>query len=229
MPLHIVVVEDHDLVRTELVAFLARPEWAVRGAEDAQAMDKMLRERVADIVVIDLNLPGEDGLSIAQRLRRAWPDLGIVMLTARLLPKDKTQGYRCGADVYLTKPANVGELEAAIGNLARRIRPAVGTPWQLDMQRLRLCAGALVAKLNPLEAELLYQLSLAPERMLDSDALLYRLADVPGCPTEKTHLAVVVSRLRTKTQQTGIATDWIRAVRGQGYRLLENIAPLRHP
>jgi DNA-binding response OmpR family regulator len=227
-PIEIVVVEDHDLVRQELVAFLSRPEWAVRGAEDADAMDKTLRTRMADIAVIDLNLPGEDGLSIAQRLRRARPDIGIVMLTARLLPKDKTAGYRSGADVYLTKPANVGELEAVICNLSRRVKPRGIPQWQLDLPRLRLVADApSPITLTKLEAEFLYLLSIAPDRMIDSSTVLHRLARVPGCPADKTHLAVIVSRLRAKGLQNGISREWIKAVRGHGYQLLEAIVLIK--
>ena len=76
-PLEIVVVEDHDLVRDELVDFLNRPGIRVRGAEDGEVLDALLRQRHADILVVDLNLPGEDGLSLAQRLRGIQLDIGI--------------------------------------------------------------------------------------------------------------------------------------------------------
>jgi DNA-binding response OmpR family regulator len=150
------------------------------------------------------------------------------LLTARLLPKDTTAGYRSGADVYLTKPANVGELEAAISNLSRRVKPKAILHWQLDLPRLRLVAEtASPITLTKLEAEFLYLLSIAPDRMLESNAILRRLTNVPGCPTEKTHLAVVVSRLRAKALHNGISTEWIKAVRGHGYQLLEAIVLIK--
>ncbi len=219
-PLDIVVVEDHDLVREELVAFLQRPGWLVRGVDCAEALDHALLHRPADLLVVDLNLPGEDGLSICQRLRRTLPDLGLVMLTARILPKDKTAGYQSGADVYLTKPANVGELEAAIVNLARRIHPRVGAGPQLDLKRLTLAIplGAQVS-LTLLESRLLYELTMAPGRQLSTDTLLRRLDPGQDQPQLRNNLPVTMSRLRNK-MTTGLGThDTIKAIRGFGYQL----------
>jgi DNA-binding response OmpR family regulator len=140
-PLDIVVVEDHALVRDELVEFLTRPGITVRGVDDGLALDAALRQRHADILVVDLNLPAEDGLSICQRMRKAFPEMGLILLTARVMPSDKAAGYQSGADVYLTKPANVDELEAVVFNLSRRIRRRVGNGLQLDMPQLRLSRG----------------------------------------------------------------------------------------
>jgi len=100
-PLDIIVVEDHDLVRLELVDFLSGPGVQVRGADDGEVLETLLRQRHADILVVDLNLPGEDGLSLCRRMRQAFPEMGLVMLTARVMPSDKTAGYQSGADVYL--------------------------------------------------------------------------------------------------------------------------------
>ena len=145
-PLELIVVEDHDLVREELVDFLMRPGVSVRGADDGEVLEALLRQRHADILIVDLNLPGEDGLSICRRMRHAFPEMGLVMLTARVLPMDKAVGYQHGADIYLTKPANVDELEAAVANLARRIRRRVANGLQLDVsrQKLTLPSGATV-------------------------------------------------------------------------------------
>jgi len=219
-PLEIVGVEDHDLVREELVAFLQRPDWRVRGVGCAEELDAALRQRPADLLVVDLNLPGEDGLSICQRLRRALPELGLVLLTARILPQDKTVGYQSGADVYLTKPANVGELEAAISNLARRIRQRVAAGPQLDLTRLTLGApdGAQVS-LTLLESRLLYELTMAPGRQLSTEMLLRRLDPGLDQPQLRNNLPVTVSRLRSKIA-TGLGPgDIIKAIRGFGYQL----------
>ncbi len=218
--LDIVVVEDHDLVREELVAFLQRPAWRVRGVDGGEALDAALRQRPADVLVVDLNLPGEDGLSICQRLRAALPELGLVMLTARILPKDKTAGYQSGADVYLTKPANVDELGAAISNLARRIRSRVGAGPQLDLTRLTLGtpAGAVVS-LTLLESRFLYELTMAPGRQLSTEMLLRRLDPGGEQPQLRSNLPVTVSRLRNKIAAGLGASDVIKAIRGFGYQL----------
>lgn len=219
-PLEIVVVEDHYLVRDELVDFLSRPGICVRGAEDGEVLDALLRQRPADILVVDLNLPGEDGLSICQRMRSAFPEIGLVMLTARVMPADKTAGYQSGADVYLTKPANVDQLEAVVANLSRRIRRRVSNRLQLDLPRQQLTlAEGVVVGLSLLETRLLYELALAPERTLSTELLLQRLAPFGSSARLRDNLPVTISRLRQKIT-TGLGSpDAIKSVRAFGYQL----------
>ena len=223
-PLEMVVVEDHDLVRDELVDFLNRPGIRVRGAEDGEVLDALLRQRHADILVVDLNLPGEDGLSICQRMREAFPEIGLVMLTARVMPADKTAGYQSGADVYLTKPANVDELEAVVANLSRRIRRRVSNGLQLDVPRQQLAlAGGVAVGLSLLEMRLLYELALAPERKLSTDLLLQRLDARGDNPALRDNLPVTISRLRQKLASGLGQGEVIKAVRGFGYQLTQAI------
>lgn len=223
-PLEIVVVEDHDLVRDELVDFLNRPGIRVRGAEDGEVLDALLRQRHADILVVDLNLPGEDGLSICQRMREAFPEIGLVMLTARVMPADKTAGYQSGADVYLTKPANVDELEAVVANLSRRIRRRVSNGLQLDVPRQQLAlAGGVAVGLSLLEMRLLYELALAPERKLSTALLLQRLDARGDNPALRDNLPVTISRLRQKLASGLGQGEVIKAVRGFGYQLTQAI------
>ncbi|RUP25625.1 MAG: response regulator transcription factor [Curvibacter sp.] len=219
-PLDIIVVEDHDLVRFELVDFLTRPGVQVRGADDGEVLETLLRQRHADILVVDLNLPGEDGLSLCRRMRMAFPEMGLVMLTARAMPSDKTAGYQNGADVYLTKPANVDELEAVIANLARRIRRRVANGLQLDLPRQQLSSttGETVT-LTLLESRLLYELALAPERKLSTELLVQRLDSRHEQPRLRDNLPVIISRLRQKMAFTQGGLEAIKAVRGFGYQL----------
>lgn len=221
-PLEVVVVEDHDLVRAELVDFLTRPGICVRGVEDGEMLDAALRQRAADILVVDLNLPGEDGLSICQRMREAFSEVGIVLLTARVMPSDKAAGYQSGADVYLTKPANVNELEAVVANLSRRIRRRVSNGLQLDVPRQQLTlASGLYVGLTLLEARLLYELALAPERKLSIEVLLQRLDPRLTTPQLRDNLPVTISRLRQKLGAGLGLTEVIKAVRGHGYQLTQ--------
>ena len=223
-PLELIVVEDHDLVREELVDFLVRPGVSVRGADDGEVLDALLRQRHADILIVDLNLPGEDGLSICRRMRHAFPEMGLVMLTARVLPMDKAVGYQHGADVYLTKPANVDELEAAVANLARRIRRRVANGLQLDVprQQLTLPSGATVG-LTLLESRLLYELALAPERKLSTGLLVQRLDPHREVPRMADNLPVTISRLRQKLASEPAGAEIIKAVRGVGYQLTVSV------
>ena len=219
--LDIVVVEDNDALREQLMAFLARPGWRLRGADCGEALDALLRDQSADVVVLDLNLPFEDGTSIARRLRVAFPAMGIVMLTARVRPVDRTNGYASGADVYLTKPTNVEELESVIQNLARRLVPQPGADSALVLDQTAQCLrlpGGVGIQLSPKEAQLLRLLAMAQERQLDTDYLLHQLYRDDVYPSKREHMTVLISRLRLKLNATA-HKDLVRAVRGVGYRL----------
>lgn len=222
--LEIIVVEDHDVLRDELVWFLTRPGWAVRGVDCGEALDVEMHKRPAQIVILDLNLPFEDGMSIAKRLRTSRPELGIVMLTARVMHSDRAKGYDVGADVYLTKPANVDELESVIRNLSRRLAPATTLALSLDMAHLKLIdltGREVTLTLN--EANFLYHLCTAKDRQLDTDVLLGRLNNGylgdGGGDGDGQNLRVFISRLRQKITKYWGDIDLIKAVRGQGYKL----------
>ncbi|WP_295455743.1 helix-turn-helix domain-containing protein [uncultured Thiodictyon sp.] len=133
--LNIIVVEDHDDLREATVEALRGLGHAARGLTCAEALDAELRAAPADLLVLDLNLPGEDGISLARRMRVAWPAMGIIMVTVREQVRSKIEGYDSGADLYLTKPTSIGELEAAIGALARRLRAQAPTTSRVEPDR----------------------------------------------------------------------------------------------
>lgn len=219
--LDIVVVEDHDDLREQLMAYLARPGWRLRGADCGEVLDTLLRDQSADVVVLDLNLPFEDGTSIARRLRAAFPAMGIVMLTARIRPVDRTAGYASGADVYLTKPTNVEELESVIQNLARRLIPQPDADSALVLDQTSHCLrlpGGDGIQLSSKEAQLLRLLAMAPDRRLDTDYLVHMLYQDDDTAGRRGNLTVLISRLRLKLNVTAYK-DLVRAVRGVGYRL----------
>ncbi|WP_159079036.1 response regulator transcription factor [Orrella marina] len=111
----IVVVEDHDEYREALVEFLQREGHRVMDFDSAETLMHGALPESVDLFMIDLNLPGEDGLVLAKRLRESMPAVGIIMLTARGYPEDVTRGYQNGADIYLNKPASAAQLRAALG------------------------------------------------------------------------------------------------------------------
>lgn len=225
--LAIVVVEDHEVLREELVEHLRRPQWNVRGVGSGEELDAELRTTPADVVVLDLNLPGEDGLSIAARLRVAMPTVGIVMLTGRTRPSERADGYATGADVYLTKPTNVRELEAVIATLGKRLvtaQPSVAG-FVLDGQHLRLLApDGRVAELTLTETEILTQLALASSPQLDTEFLMRKLSQEYNVVKTRDALTVVISRLRHKLSVHVGEEDMVKAIRGFGYKLN---APIR--
>ena len=123
--LNIVVVEDNDLLREEMVSFLTRPGWQAHGVGSGEDLNSWLKQDTPHLAVLDVNLPHEDGYSIASRLRARYPVIGIVMMTARVMSGERIVGYEYGADVCLTKPTNTRELTAVVENLSRRLPMAV--------------------------------------------------------------------------------------------------------
>ncbi len=138
--MNILVIEDHDPLREVTIFALTEMGHKVRGIGSAEALNAELEISVPHILILDLNLPGEDGLSLAGRLRRMHPTIGIVMVTARNELTDKISGYESGADIYLTKPTSLEELAAAVNALSRRI-----ITWAGDFLQLPLDKGKLKA------------------------------------------------------------------------------------
>lgn len=219
-PLGIAVVEDNDTLRELLVSYLAGPGRQVTGVDCGEELNRLLMEQAIQIVVLDVNLPYEDGFSIAQRLKHSHPEIRIVMLTARVRPTDRSQAYQTGVDVFLTKPTNPQELEAVVANLATRERVTQPElPTLLRQHRLLVVPQRGQLLLSPNEAVLLEQLALAPEKALHADALVAMLRSGGKSDFSRENLTVLVSRLRHKLAEQGLHAEAIKAVWGFGYRL----------
>ena len=218
--LNIIVVEDHDELREVTVAALCGMGHVVRGVDCAEALDDELGAFRADILVLDLNLPGEDGISVARRMRAAGPDIGIIMVTAREAVRDKMTGYGSGADIYLTKPTSVEELGAAIQALSRRIRPDAPLAGQLTLNpvTLQLHGPRAVLDVSDQECALLSAFAKAAEHRLESWQMM-ELSGKGADEVSKSTLEVQIVRLRKKLEEAGAATPTIKAIRGRGYQL----------
>lgn len=219
--LEIIVVEDHRLLRDELVDYLSSPDWHVRGVSSGRELDVAMTETPADVLVLDLNLPQEDGISITRRIRKAFPEIGIVMLTARGDQADRALGYGSGADVYLTKPTHVGELESVLFNLSCRIRPRDDVQLMLSEHLLRLThADGRSASLTNSEYRVLRLLVGTPGQELGYAPLCELLyPDDDAVSQSRQRLAVLMTRLRQKMQEEMGVEQCVKSVRGQGYRL----------
>ena len=220
-PLRVLVVEDHFALREVTVEALSSYGYLAQGVESAEAVYELPAGSHFEIALVDLNLPGEGGLSLVARLRQVQPGIGIVILSACHGLDDKLAGYRYGADLYLTKPTAPAELCAAIDAVARRLAPK---PQPANASfRLELAAGVLhtpngAFTLRRLEVEVLYALALAPERFLERWQLLERLGkplDIYG----NAQLEVLISRLRSRLRTHIPDSNPIRAERNKGYRL----------
>lgn len=154
--LNIVVVEDNADLRFLIEEVLLQFGHQVRGVDTAEETDLLEDLDAVQLFILDLNLPGEDGLSLAQRLRARLPQAGIIILTACISPPDQTAGYEAGADIYLSKPIPPETLISAVNALGRRLAktkaakaaipgPVRQVPWPEDLSpRLREVAELLV-------------------------------------------------------------------------------------
>ncbi len=221
MPTHkisILVLEDHDALRRVTVKGLEANGHQVFSAAYPEEMDEIMAQSRIDVLLLDLNLPGEDGLSICRRLRQSSPHLGIVMLTARITSQDRIQGYLDGADVYLTKPASLEEVEAAVQSVARRQAVSdIQAPWVLNQGAMTLSSPTMEEKLTDAEVNVIRALALSPHRMLETWQLL-EILGLTQVQDPKAALEMRIARLRKRFSYLG--TDRaIVAIRMTGYQL----------
>ncbi len=223
---HILVVDDDREIRRLVARFLTENGLRVTVAGDGTEADAALAAGRFDLVVLDLMLPGEDGISIARRLRKTG-DLPILMLTARGTETDRIVGLEIGADDYLTKPFSPRELLARIRAVLRRtgerVPEAPKTPlfrfagWAVDVQKreLRRPDGALVPTTDA-EFDLLAAFVERPQRVLSREQLL-DLARGRQAQLFDRSIDVAVMRLRRKIEPDPTKPEIIRTVRNGGY------------
>jgi two-component system OmpR family response regulator len=231
---HILVVDDHREIRDALTRYLQRNGMRADAAEDARAMDKALAAGSYDLVILDVMMPGEDGLSVCRRLA-VETDIPILMLTALGEDTDRIVGLELGADDYLAKPFNPREVLARIKAILRRserVERAGGDlggqtlrfdRWLLDVDRRRLSdeAGA-ETPLTTAEFRLLTVFLERPRLVLSRDRLLDLTAGREGGPFDRA-IDNQVSRLRRKIERDPASPEIITTVRGGGYCLSTDV------
>lgn len=220
--LKLLVVEDHDALREVTLEVLLAAGHQARGVASAEDLNDPAHGVDFDIAILDLNLPGEDGLALATRLRRDCPGMGIIMVTARNALADRLSGYEKGADLYLSKPTEPQELCAAVQALGRRLALR-GHPPQTSAFVLQSAGHMLQTPAGPLalrtaEFALLQALAQAAGQFMDNWQLL-SLLDKGMDAQGKTQLEVLISRLRSKLVAHGSPGNPLQPVRGRGYRL----------
>ncbi len=222
--LNILVVEDYDVLREAMVRTLTRAGHRVLGVGLAEDVDDLPMGCPPDLYVIDLNLPGEDGLSLARRIRASAPHTKIVLATARTATADRVAGYGAGADMYLSKPVDPDELVAIADSVSQRLLAAyseVGQRLVLTSQELVLEGPQGRALLTPSELSLLAALARAPDHFLEHWQVVRHLG--PDAALSKDSQEVRMGRLRKKLLACGATAPAIKAIRGYGYRLLCSI------
>jgi len=227
---HILVVDDDREIRDLVARYLSKHGLRVRAAADGREMRQALDDWSIDLIVLDLMLPGEDGLSLCRRLR-VDSNIPVIMLTAMGEETDRIVGLEMGADDYVAKPFNPRELVARIKAVLRRAeggqaaRPGgAGRPgilvfagWRFDLDRRELVSpqDVLVA-LSAGEYELLAAFITHPRRVLSRDQLLDLARGREAQPFDRA-IDVQVSRLRRKIEADPANPLLIKTVRGGGY------------
>ena len=224
---HVLIVDDDREIRELTGRYLKKHGFRVDAAQDAKAMDHLLRDGRFDLVVLDIMLPGEDGLSICRRLR-ASTGLPIIMLTAVADDTDRIIGLEIGADDYLTKPFNPRELLARIRAVLRRADTlgAAGEDtadgltfagWRIDLARRALFSpDSVLVELTAGEFDLLVAFAEHPRRVLSRDQLLDLTKGRDAQPFERS-IDVQLSRLRRKIEADPKSPEMIKTVRAGGY------------
>jgi DNA-binding response OmpR family regulator len=220
MKLNIVVVEDYDTLRRAICSELSQEGHSVTGLTMAEEIDDELLGTVPDLYIIDLNLPGEDGLNLVKRIRAAQPDVGIVIASARNTVVDRVDGYNGGANVFLTKPIDFEELKAIIQSIGLRLsfnKHRDDAVVELHFLTLRLVGPLAEVSLTQMEASVLAAFSRSPQRGLEHWQVAEHLG--AGEDIAKDNVEVKLVRLRKKLAKSGIEGNTIISLRGQGYRL----------
>jgi two-component system OmpR family response regulator/two-component system phosphate regulon response regulator OmpR len=221
-----IYVTDDDAGIRELVAeYLAAQGYRVETAGDAQELDALLAKAWPDLVVLDWMMPGEDGLSVARRLRAQPGFPPIIMLSARGEDVDRIIGLEVGADDYLPKPFNPRELLARIRAVLRRQTPAVSPqaarvvrfgPFAVNLDARSLARDGVDIQLTGGEYALLEIFVTHPNRALTRDWLMDQLRGFERDPFDRS-IDVRVNRLRKKIEDDPANPAYIRTQRGQGY------------
>ena len=240
---NLLIVDDDTSVRNMLAEYLSDHGFAVRMAGDGQTMRAEIERELPDLVLLDLRLPGEDGLTLARFLREHY-DVGIVMVTASGDTVDRVVGLEVGADDYIAKPFDPRELLARIKSVLRRMqarspeaaRTADPTPAarrqrfgrcevELDSRRLfDLGAGGAEVAMTAMEYDLIRVFLANPNRVLSRDQLLMHTRNREWEPFDRS-IDIRIGRLRRKVEpDPGGEPRCIRTVRNGGYMFVPDAA-----
>ncbi|MGQ9367016.1 response regulator [Azospirillum sp. ST 5-10] len=227
---HILIVDDHSEIRDLLGRFLRQHGFRATGVPDGTAMREALAGAAVDLVVLDLMLPGESGLTLCREIRGA-SSVPIIMLTAMGEETDRIVGLEVGADDYVSKPFNARELLARIRAVLRRVSaPAHGTQgtrpagnvltfegWSLDLVRRELISrSGIIIDLTTGEYDLLLAFAENPQAVLSRERLL-ELSHNKVFTSYDRSVDVQISRLRRKIHDEDRVNPLIKTIRGVGY------------
>ncbi|GIC76670.1 two-component system response regulator TorR [Moritella sp. F3] len=232
---HILVVEDEAITRAKLVGYFQHEGYQVSEAASKAEMNIVLNNHHIDLVMLDINLPDEDGLMITRTLR-SQSNIGIILVTGRTDAIDRIVGLEMGADDYVTKPFEFRELLVRVKNLLWRISLTTQANNELahaikrdendelfhfgdctfDVSKRKLCRHGEQVKLTKAEFEMLVAFITHPERVLSRDRLLNLINHRVEAPNDRT-IDVLVRRLRNKIESDPKNPAYFVTVHGEGY------------
>jgi len=234
---HILIVDDDREIRALLTQYLERNDYRTTAVADGSAMRAALKKSHYDLLVLDLMLPGEDGLTLCRDLR-AHSNLPVIMLTARGDETDRIVGLEMGADDYLPKPFSPRELLARIKSVLRRSQSLPQAETQEHNKRYRFSAWVLdtatrqltspqgvVTPLSSGEYALLQVFVQYPNHVLSRDQLLDKTKGRDALPFDRS-IDVQVGRLRRRLHDSGQEPALIKTVRGEGYVFASTVEAL---
>jgi DNA-binding response OmpR family regulator len=217
----LIVVDDDAGLSAMLADYLSIAGHAVRLAPNSGALDRLIAEAAPELLILDVGLPGEDGFSIARRMRQQL-DVGIIMLTGSIELVDRVVGLELGADDYVTKPFSLSEIAARVDAILRRRRASRQQlepfgPFSLDLKRWILLddTGEKIP-LFPTEIDLVAAFVTNPGKLMSRDELLKLAPGNAADPIDRS-IDKRVERLRRKLDKHGLDGDLIETVRSDGY------------
>jgi len=230
MNAHILIVDDDKKLRDLLDDYLTNQGFIVNTLPDGSQLMSVVEKSPPDLIILDIMMPGEDGLTLCDRLKHQT-SVPVLMLTARGDDKDKLVGFEQGADDYLSKPFNPRELLARIKAILRRLENSVTESkqhsqkflcfagWKLDLETFNLVDDTgVMTILSTGEFKLLRHLAEHPNMILSRDQLMEVLAGHDICPTDRT-IDVMISRLRKRLNDNAKEAGIIVTIRNLGYKL----------
>lgn len=232
---HILIVDDDERICSLLVRYLTREGYEATAAANGTEMKRCIERNAPDLVILDLMLPGEDGLVLARELR-SHPNIGIIMLTGKIETIDKVVGLESGADDYVMKPFDKRELLARIRSVLRRMKFQSAIPreqprriahfmdWTFDFSAYELTSPAgEVVPLTSYEYKLLEVFLNSSNRVLKRDLILDLIAEREWNPDDRS-IDVLVAKLRKKLEPDAKVPVLIKTLRGTGYKFTAQVS-----
>jgi DNA-binding response OmpR family regulator len=224
-PAEVLVVEDEPTIAEIVCRYLARAGYSARSAGDGLAAVAAVSSRRPDLIVLDIMLPGIDGLEVMRRIRADTEQpIGVILLTAKGDEHDRIAGLRLGADDYVAKPFSPAELVARVDAVLRRTQPRdegepplISGDLRIDPAARRVHRRGREVQLTHREFDLLLHLARHPGQVFTREQLMDAVWRFPSYSDTAT-VTVHVRRLRAKLEDDAAAPRWLQTVWGVGYR-----------